>query len=416
MNPSITAPLLVLALCRAVAAAGPNCQDANGDPAEAVHLRPECDTESLIPAESGCFDRSVDVFGITVWATPDLPQWALDHSVAVFSQYLDSDEDGVADYPNLVAYLTQWNGASATVGHHRDYAVIQCRGDIGSGQLKDILFGVTRTGGQTSLDSDDEYRKVATEEFHHTLHRGLAGLHPNTFGTGNANSELLLSFAQAIDDCQVANECCTDAACGCLPTYNCECNEAGGICTANEHSCSFVQGACSGVYHYPDVGCDRSCAGGGEFFYIGWMTYYGFNEASGPLGGDCLAVSPQEWEICKSADLVANPKTQRIYELVAGKSASKAKEGYVLPTTLPDGVYTATRQPVTGVTWTPSGGGGGSGRVCSGLCGVLTEPSFWSGNDDSGSGNGDSSAASTTTVAAPILAAAAMATCACAYW
>merc|ERR1712216_1111450 len=80
----------------------------------------------------------------------------------------------------------------------------------------------------------------------------------------------------------------------------------------------------------------------------------GFNQASGPLGGDCQAVSPVEWEICASAVLVANPKTQLIYNLVAGLSASKATEGYVQPSTLPNGVYTATRQPVTGVTWSQS--------------------------------------------------------------
>ena len=334
MKALCSAVLLALG-CHLVSADGPGCQDANGDPAEAVNLRPECDTESLIPAESGCFDRSVDVFGITVWATPDLPQWALDHSVAVLSEYLDSDEDGVVDYPNLAAYLTQWNGASARVGHHRDYAIIQCRGDIGSGQLKDILFGVTRTGGQATLNSDNTYLKVAIEEMHHTIHRGLAGLHPDVFGNDDSNTELLRSFAQAIDDCEVANECCTDAGCTCT-TYNCACTESSGTCTKNEYSCSFVQGSCSGLYHYPDVGCDRSCAGAAEFFYIAWMTYYGFNEASGPLGGDCLAVSPTEWEVCRSSDLVANPRTQMIYELVAGLSASKATEGYVLPTALPD--------------------------------------------------------------------------------
>ena len=102
------------------------------------------------------------------------------------------------------------------------------------------------------------------------------------------------------------------------------------------------------------MGCGRTCAGGGEFYYIAWMTYYGFNQASGPLGGDCQAVSPVEWEVCASADLVANPKTQLIYNLVAGLSASKATEGYIQPSTLPNGVYTATRQPVTGVTWSQS--------------------------------------------------------------
>lgn len=341
--------LLFLLALGSASGAGPGCQDTNGNTAEAVNLRSQCNTESLVPAESGCFDRSKDVFGFKIWATPDLPQWALDHSAAVMAQYLDSNEDGIVDYPNLVAWLLQHNNKPGAVGNHRDYAVIQCRGDIGSGQLKDILLGVTRTGGQSTLAADTAYLKVAIEEFHHTIHRGLAGLHPNVFGTA-LSSELLLSFAQTIDNCAVANECCTSTSCNCLPTYNCQCKDQSS-CTPNEYSCSFVSGSCTGLYHYPDVGCDRTCAGGAEFFYIGWMTYYGFNQASGPLGGDCLAVSTTEWEICTSAALVANSKTQLIYKLVTGQAASAQTEGYILPTTLPDGVYTATMQPVTGVTW-----------------------------------------------------------------
>merc|ERR1711871_75021 len=82
------------------------------------------------------------------------------------------------------------------------------------------------------------------------------------------------------------------------------------------------------------------------------MTYYGFNQASGPLGGDCLAVSATEWELCTSASFVANSKTQLAYALVTGQAASAARDGYILPTTLPDGNYTATRQAVTGLTVT----------------------------------------------------------------
>merc|ERR1712054_57192 len=74
--------------------------------------------------------------------------------------------------------------------------------------------------------------------------------------------------------------------------------------------------------------------------------------ASGPLGGNCLAVAATEWEICTSADFVANAKTQLAYNLVTGRARSATTEGYILPTTLPDGIYTATRQNVTGLTVT----------------------------------------------------------------
>merc|ERR1711998_23971 len=312
----VCATLIALLLAvEPVSGAGAGCQDSNGNPAQAVNLRSQCNTASLVPSESGCFDRSRNVFGITLRATPDLPAWALDHAEAVFAQYLDSNEDGIADYPLLVAYLTQYVGQPGAVGRKRDYAVIQCRGDIGSGQLKDILFGVTRTGGQTTLAGDTEYLKVAIEEFHHTVHTALAGLHPNVFGNTNTSSELLVAFAQSIDNCQVANECCTDASCSCT-TYTCPCSS--NSCTANEYGCSFNSGSCTGVYHYADVGCNRGCAGGAEFFYIAWMTYYGFNQASGPLGGNCLAVAQVEWTVCTSAQLVANPKSQLIYRLVTG--------------------------------------------------------------------------------------------------
>ena len=75
------------------------------------------------------------------------------------------------------------------------------------------------------------------------------------------------AFAQAIDDCEVANECCTDAGCTCT-TYNCACTESSGTCytvlaTAEligKTPASLLSGALAERFGYAGVFCSSFVA------------------------------------------------------------------------------------------------------------------------------------------------------------
>jgi hypothetical protein len=58
------------------------------------------------PGVPGEFDRGVEVFGVTVWATPCVSQQALLRAGNVLAQYLDADQNGHPDNPMVAEELS----------------------------------------------------------------------------------------------------------------------------------------------------------------------------------------------------------------------------------------------------------------------------------------------------------------------
>mmetsp|Transcript_654 Transcript_654/g.712 ORF Transcript_654/g.712 Transcript_654/m.712 type:complete len:452 (+) Transcript_654:38-1393(+) len=302
--------------------AGQNCDVENEPP-------PGCNVNNPDPETSGCFTQQAEgIGGIKQWAQADVPQWAFDYNLSLLNEYLDSNEDGVADDPNLIAALTNDERT-------KDVALLTCRGGIGSGPLKDSFWSVTRTYGATSLEDVDDnglngFKRNAMEEQHHVIHRGLEKAYPQIFGNG-LNTELSRGIDEAYDNCEYVASCvpnCQHYTCVC---ENPPCDDVG------QYNCRWIEGSCDGIYHYDHpMGCDCATEGGGcqgsEGFYWPWTTAYGWQaNACDQIAG--------EWEVCTPEQFATNPKTAILYKLVTGQSPSQAIYGYRLPSRLPDGKY-----------------------------------------------------------------------------
>lgn len=57
------------------------------------------------PAAFNAFSKYIDVFGVNVYATSDLSDAKILHAAAVMAEYLDNNEDGVADNPKVIATM-----------------------------------------------------------------------------------------------------------------------------------------------------------------------------------------------------------------------------------------------------------------------------------------------------------------------
>jgi len=57
------------------------------------------------------FTQYIDVFGVGVYATSDIPENKVFHAAGVMAQYLDNDEDGLPDDPEVVRALQAKNAA-----------------------------------------------------------------------------------------------------------------------------------------------------------------------------------------------------------------------------------------------------------------------------------------------------------------
>lgn len=84
-------------------------QEARETEAVRVHaptpnLRIETVPEDVIPAFE-VFSQYVNVFGLGVYATGDIPKNKVRHAAGVMAQYLDNDEDGRPDDPEVVRAL-----------------------------------------------------------------------------------------------------------------------------------------------------------------------------------------------------------------------------------------------------------------------------------------------------------------------
>ena len=172
-------------------------------------------------------DQKIAIFGINVYKHKDAAPWAFLYGATVLADYLDSNEDGLVNDPAVVVALTSAKRKDGA-------AILNQRGDVGSGDYKNSFWSITRVGGQTSLEGDGYFQRQTIEEFHHTLYHGLEIAYRSVFGT-EPGTELMLAVEQAYSDCEFSSDCAPDSE-----YYDCQ----------GPDDCTFVPGSCCGASHY----------------------------------------------------------------------------------------------------------------------------------------------------------------------
>eukprot|EP00216_Chloropicon_sp_CCMP2111_P000544 CAMPEP_0198235788 /NCGR_PEP_ID=MMETSP1446-20131203/1696_1 /TAXON_ID=1461542 ORGANISM="Unidentified sp, Strain CCMP2111" /NCGR_SAMPLE_ID=MMETSP1446 /ASSEMBLY_ACC=CAM_ASM_001112 /LENGTH=286 /DNA_ID=CAMNT_0043917173 /DNA_START=36 /DNA_END=896 /DNA_ORIENTATION=- len=186
-------PLAPLAL--ALALYGASMASGDGDAPVAMHegldltvkdTREHWDLEEF----AGTFPKHVDVWGIPVIATEATQDEKVLHAAKVMAQYLDNDEDGIPDDPNVMSELI---GNMATLVMATDEDELEDAMDA-------VWFGDMQAnrGFQGLYDSETapaDGFDASLEEVHHLLlNYGWAKVHPDELGQRKGSA-----IAQAMD-------------------------------------------------------------------------------------------------------------------------------------------------------------------------------------------------------------------------
>jgi len=178
------------------------------------------------PCGSAIYDKSATVFGaITICGTSDVAQDKVAHAAAVAAQWLDNDQDGVADEPRLIEELKSTDpivmmtpsGISVWPGIRTIFA----RRGIQS----------TQDLGAQETNPDGDRRDASQEEIHHLIvNAGWQRLFPQTFSETQSDQSTLFTAWQTAES--------------------------------------------EGLYSYDDPTCDNSCKVT-EFVYLATAAYLG---------------------------------------------------------------------------------------------------------------------------------------------
>lgn len=230
------------------------------------------------------FNRKVDVFGVKIYAVKKVEDNRLLHAVNLMAQYLDNDEDGTVDNPDVLnamlnnnAYLVMWKKQS-------DLNRVSPPGDaIGQDLGNDETIPVWHTNGHTG-----RFDAAIEEVWHLVTHAGYEQVYPNVFGT-QKGSQISLAM-----------------------------NAARG----GEFDSPPSTYPSSAWYTYDDTTCDYECQGG-EYIY--WLM----SSILGAQENRSSEIS-NEWDL-HTRELVES-RDSTAYALLTDPQ-------YKFPQTLPDGTY-----------------------------------------------------------------------------
>ena len=232
----------------------------------------------------GSFAKHAGVFGVDIVATAATPDEAVTHAASVLAQYLDNDADGKPDDPAVINALVD-NNALLFMGADQDE--LEEAGLYESGTLD----GFAAQDLYASETNPREGFNAALEEVHHLIAtQGWAKVYPDELSQEKGSR-----LAQAMDEAR------------------------GGV--FDQVPTSYPKGS---WYHYDDRTCDYSCM---ATEYI----YWAHTSLLGAQAERCDEIAV-EWEPC-TADALRrmDPSVTELLE--------DPKLG--LPTTLPDGNYSA---------------------------------------------------------------------------
>ena len=232
------------------------------------------------------FCKKVVVFGVTIYATPSVPDEKILHTANVLAQYLDNNEDGDPDNQLVVDALIS---RKAFVAMAEDESGLDkfYNSDPPSNMIGQDLYSE-----ETILVNGNEGKFDATlvELLHLITSVGYAHVYPSTWGE-QAGSEV----ADAMDKAR------------------------GGYFSSNPSSYPT-----NAWYHYDDPTCYYDCMVT-EYVYWAITSHLGAQS----FGDRCQEIAI-EWELCTS-EQVKNGDPD-IFSLITDSL-------YALPSVLPDGTY-----------------------------------------------------------------------------
>ena len=230
------------------------------------------------------FDRCATAFGVPVFAAEDVSDASLIHVVSVLAEYLDNDEDGVAEDEAVVLSLVD-RSASMVVftddGGMRRFAR--------SGFSRQLEWQPT---WESEMDASTQpFFDASFEEVLHLVNfAGQSEVYPEAFGTGSGTT-----LTDAMDTARGGHfEDIPD-------TYPEQ-----------------------GWYHYDDWTCDYGCMAT-EYLYWAHTSLMGAQAAD----ERCEWIS-SEWELC-------TPEQVRETDLAI--TALLGDPAFSMPTVMPDGDY-----------------------------------------------------------------------------
>ncbi len=132
----------------------------------------------------GPTNRKVEVFSIPIYAYPDVEDVKLLHAANIMAQYLDNDEDGMVDNPEVLDALTSENAA-----------LYMWKRESQQGSLEAQDLGADESLPQWHESGQSGRFDAALEEVWHVItHSGFARAYPEVFG-----EEIGTSLANAMD-------------------------------------------------------------------------------------------------------------------------------------------------------------------------------------------------------------------------
>ena len=256
------------------------------------------------PAAGNHFSRYVGVMGVHLFATPAVGDTKLLHAAGVLARYLDSDQDGVADDPSVLATMVANKAAIFMFGSENDAQAAFNDDNLMDSSLtfQDLFANETVIGYPASTNQFD----FALEEVLHLVTSvGWAGAYPSVFGEQPGST-----LALAMDTARGGH-------------FE---QSAGDQCAGGSQCALPVGGYPAGAwYTYDDETCDYRCMAT-EYIYWALTSLLGGQQAPGRPGDIA-----DEWQLATPAQVQSDDTA--IYDLLTA-------QGYALPAALPDGNYT----------------------------------------------------------------------------
>ena len=265
---------------------------------------------------SPVYTKYVNVFGVHLFATENTSQSKILHASSILAEYLDNDENGVPDNPEVVKVLVDSNASVVMFATEEDAEVAEhllpekYHDMLDRGELRTQDLHAEETNPRIS---DGGFDASLEEILHLITSVGYSQMYPEYFGE-NATSQISnhMDSARGGHFEETSSEDCEDDG----PSEDWQ----SGQCAMPP----LGQYARDAWYSYEDTTCDYACM-------ITEYFYWSLTSLLGAHNGDqrCNEIEP-EWDLCTAKEVKL--KDPAIYNLLTDPK-------FALPKILPDGIY-----------------------------------------------------------------------------